>query len=113
MEEMVGIQQMIRERKNEATRCERNQERKKESQVRDVQQHACVHACARTCTHTQALLLKRAGPTIVADCIVQTQLFAIIWKSYLVLFKGTFLFHMRAVLSCHHSFDICHRHCNS
>lgn len=33
--------------------------------------------------------------------------------SYLVLFKGTFLFHVRAVLSRHHGFDICHRHCNS
>lgn len=32
------------------------------------------------------------------------------WKLYLVLFKGSFLLHVRAVLPCQNRFYICYRH---
>lgn len=75
--------------------------------------HMHTHARART----RALLLvwgwASPPPRRRLWLLREIVLFATIWKPYLVLFKGTFLFHMRAVLPRHHRFDICHRHCNS
>lgn len=81
--------------------------------MRDVQTHAHTHAhTQRAHTHTSIATKDGvAGPT--ADCTAQTELLAIIWKSYLVLFEGPLLLHMRTVLSRHHSFDVCHWHCDS
>lgn len=95
MEELVGIRHRISGG---------------EIKLRDVEGIGKGKWC--TATHKHCYPRRKAGPLLPA-LFRQNYLSAMIRKPYLVLFKGAFLFHMRAVLSRHHRFDVCHRHCNS